>query len=152
MGRPTGWMVALTGRSKMKSPGAPSLRREVQRAFWREIAKGLSSEQAAVAVGAPPAAGSRWFREGGGMPLIDPAPLSGRYLSFSEREEIAILEAEGRRAGDGAALGALAVDDLAGAATPCGDAGRPAGVPGLGGAVEGGAFGQPTQDSQARRR
>src|SRR5206468_1604778 len=94
MGRPAGWMVALTGRSSMKSPGAPSLRREVQRAFWREIAKGLSSEQAALAVGASQAAGSRWFREGGGMPSIDPAPLGGRYLSFAEREEIAILKAQ----------------------------------------------------------
>jgi IS30 family transposase len=71
------------------------LRREVQRAFWREIAKGLTSEEAAVAVGASQAAGSRWFREGGGMPSIDPAPLGGRYLSFVEREEIAILNAQG---------------------------------------------------------
>src|SRR5213080_2482608 len=95
MGRPAGWMVALTGRSPMKSPGAPSLCREVQRAFWREIAKGLTSEEAALAVGASQAAGSRWFREGGGMPSVDPAPLSGRYLSFAEREEIAILKAQG---------------------------------------------------------
>jgi IS30 family transposase len=40
MGRPAGWMKELTGRSPMKSPGAPSLRREVERAFWLEIAKG----------------------------------------------------------------------------------------------------------------
>jgi IS30 family transposase len=95
MGRPAGWMVELTGRSAMKSPGRPSLRREVQRAFWREIAKGLSSEQAGVVVGASGAAGSRWFREGGGMASVDPAALSGRYLSFAEREEIAILKAQG---------------------------------------------------------
>jgi IS30 family transposase len=95
VGRPAGWMVALTGRSPMKSPGRPSLRREVQRAFWREIAAGLTSEQAGVAVGASQAAGSRWFREGGGMPSVDPSPLSGRYLSFAEREEIAILKAQG---------------------------------------------------------
>src|SRR4051812_8178476 len=95
MGRPAGWMVAFTGRSPMKSPGRPSLRREVQRAFWREIAAGMTSEEAALAVGASQAAGSRWFREGGGMPSIDPAPLSGRYLSFAEREEIAILKAQG---------------------------------------------------------
>jgi hypothetical protein len=31
--------------------------------FWREIAKGLTSEEAAIAVGASQAAGSRWFRE-----------------------------------------------------------------------------------------
>jgi IS30 family transposase len=95
MGRPAGWMKALTGRSPMKSPGAPSHRREVEREFWREIAKGLTSEQAAVAVGASQAVGSRWFRQGGGMPSIDLAPLSGRYLSFQEREEIAILTARG---------------------------------------------------------
>ena len=40
MGRPAGWMKELTGRSPMKSPGAPSVRREV----WREIAKGVTSE------------------------------------------------------------------------------------------------------------
>ena len=59
MGRPAGWMKELTGRSLMKSPGAPSLRRDVERLFWREVAKGLSSEEAAVAVGASGAAGSR---------------------------------------------------------------------------------------------
>jgi hypothetical protein len=30
----------------MKSPGAPSLRRDVERAFWREIATGFTSEEA----------------------------------------------------------------------------------------------------------
>lgn len=95
MGRPAGWMKALTGRSSMKSPGAPSLRREVQRAFWREIAKGVTSEDAAVAVGVSRAAGSRWFRERGGMPTFMIAPVTGRYLSFSEREEITMLKAQG---------------------------------------------------------
>ncbi|MFF2438759.1 IS30 family transposase [Streptomyces sp. NPDC058107] len=88
-------MKELTGRSPMKSPGAPSLRREVEREFWREIAKGLLSEEAAVAVGVSPAAGTRWFRQRGGMPSVDLAPLAGRYLSFHEREEIALLRAQG---------------------------------------------------------
>jgi IS30 family transposase len=95
MGRPAGWMTALTGRSPMKSPGAPSHRREVEREFWREIAKGLLAEEAAAVVGASQAVGARWFRHRGGMPSIDVAPLSGRYLSFREREEIAILHAQG---------------------------------------------------------
>ncbi len=95
MGRPAGWMRELTGRSAMRSPGAPSHRREVERLFWREIAKGLLAEEAAHAVGVSQAVGSRWFRHGGGMPPIDLAPLSGRYLSFHEREEIAILKAQG---------------------------------------------------------
>jgi IS30 family transposase len=95
MGRPAGWMKELTGRAAMKSPGAPSLRRDVERLFWHEIAKGLSSEEAALAVGASSAAGSRWFRERGGMATFMVDPLSGRYLSFEEREEIALLRAQG---------------------------------------------------------
>src|SRR5271156_1601646 len=95
MGRPAGWMTELTGRAPMKSPGKPSLRRDVERLFWREIAKGLSSEDAALAVGASQAAGSRWFRERGGMPTFMLAPLSGRYLSFEEREEITMRRAQG---------------------------------------------------------
>jgi hypothetical protein len=54
----------------MKSPEKPSLRRDVERQFWCEIAKGLTSEDAALAVGASQAAGSRWFRERGGMPTF----------------------------------------------------------------------------------
>ncbi|WP_331738844.1 IS30 family transposase [Embleya sp. NBC_00896] len=88
-------MRELTGRAAMKSPGKPSLRRDVERLFWREIAKGLTSEDAAIAVGASQAAGSRWFRERGGMPTHMVTPLSGRYLSFEEREEIALLKAQG---------------------------------------------------------
>jgi IS30 family transposase len=95
MGRPAGWMTELTGRAPMKSPGKPSLRRDVERLFWQQIATGLSSEQAALAVGASQAAGSRWFRERGGMATFMLRPLSGRYLSFEEREEIALLRAQG---------------------------------------------------------
>jgi hypothetical protein len=77
----------------MKSPGAPSHRREIEREFWREIATGVTSEAAAAAVGVSTVVGTRWFRHRGGMP-IDLSPLSGRYLSFQEREEIAILRAQ----------------------------------------------------------
>lgn len=82
-------------RGRMWSPGRPSTaRREDRQRFWREIAAGCSSEEAAAAAGVSPAVGSRWFRDGGGMPPITLTPLSGRYLSFSEREEIAILHAQ----------------------------------------------------------
>src|SRR6185437_13949397 len=82
-------------RGKMWSPGRPSVaRREDRQRFWREIAAGRSSEEAAAAAGVSQAVGSRWFRDGGGMPSISLAPLSGRYLSFAEREEIAILRAQ----------------------------------------------------------
>jgi hypothetical protein len=50
--------------------------------FWREIARGLTSEDAALAVGVSQAVGSRWFRQRGGMPLFMVAPVRGRYLSF----------------------------------------------------------------------
>jgi len=40
--------------------------------------------------------GPRWFREGGGMPSISLDQPSGRYLSFAEREEIAVLRAQER--------------------------------------------------------
>ena len=94
MGRPAGWMQKLTGRGAMRSPGAPSLRREVERQFWQQIATGITSEKAAEAVGVSQPVGSRWFRHRGGMPLFMSTPVSERYLSFAEREEIALLRAQ----------------------------------------------------------
>jgi len=81
-------------RPPMSSPGRPpGWRREHELRFWDAIAGGLSSESSAEAAGVSPAVGTRWFREGGGMSTVSPAPLSGRFLSFTEREEIAILHA-----------------------------------------------------------
>jgi IS30 family transposase len=79
----------------MKSPGKPSHRRDVERLFWREIAKGVTTEEAAMAVGVSGPVGTRWFRERGGMPTFMLTPVMGRYLSFHEREEIATLKAQG---------------------------------------------------------
>jgi IS30 family transposase len=59
------------------------------------IAGGLSSEDAAAQAGVSGPVGVRWFREGGGMPSVTLAAPSGRYLSFAEREEIAISRAQG---------------------------------------------------------
>jgi len=87
-------MQKLTGRGAMRSPGAPSLRREVERQFWQQIATGITSEKAAEAVGVSQPVGSRWFRHRGGMPLFMSTPVSERYLSFAEREEIALLRAQ----------------------------------------------------------
>jgi IS30 family transposase len=82
-------------RGQMWSPGRPSTaRREDRLHFWEAIARGLSSEDAAVGAGVSSAVGCRWFRQAGGMPPITLVPVSGRYLSFSEREEIAILRAQ----------------------------------------------------------
>ena len=60
-----------------------------------KIAEGLSSEEAAIACGVSGPVGVRWFRERGGMPSIQLTPPSGRYLSFAERESIALLRAQG---------------------------------------------------------
>ena len=95
MGRPAGWIQKLTGRGAMRSPGAPSLRCEIERKFWDQIATGITSEKAAEAVGVSQAVGSRWFRYRGGMPLFMSNPISGRYLSFAEREEIGLLRIQG---------------------------------------------------------
>jgi IS30 family transposase len=80
----------------MRSPGKPPVRRDVERAFWVKVAEGLTSENAAIAVGVSGPVGSRWFRERGGMPTIELTPPTGRYLSFTEREEIAVLREQGR--------------------------------------------------------
>jgi IS30 family transposase len=94
MGRPSGWMTTRTGRPAMRSPGCPPIRRDVERAFWVKIAQGLTSEDAAVACGVSGPVGSRWFRERGGMASMQLTAPSGRYLSFVDREEIALLKAQ----------------------------------------------------------
>jgi len=83
-------------RPKLRSPGHPKFQRAIETAFWDEIAKGLLPEQAAHAVGVSQPVGGRWFRHGGGMRPFDPKPSTGRYLSFGEREEIALLRAQGK--------------------------------------------------------
>lgn len=82
-------------RGHMRSPGRPSVaHREDRVKFWLAIARGASSEEAAIDAGVSGPVGSRWFRQSGGMSSISLVPVSGRYLSFSEREEIAILNAQ----------------------------------------------------------
>jgi IS30 family transposase len=87
------------GRAPLLSPGRPpAARRENYQVFWGAIAAGRSTEDAALDAGVSPAVGGRWFRRAGGMPPLHFAqsskPLSGRYLSFAEREEIAILRVQ----------------------------------------------------------
>jgi len=84
-------------RPKLKSPGHPKFPHEVEVAFWVEIAKGLLPIEAAAVVGVSQPVGQRWFHNAGGMPPFDLRfHPSGRYLSFAEREEIALLNAEGK--------------------------------------------------------
>jgi IS30 family transposase len=95
MGRPKGWASEMTGRPVMRSPGRPSVgRREDRVVFWLAVADGKATVEAARLAGVSDVVGVRWFREGGGMPTVTLAPLSGRYLSFAEREEIALLRAQ----------------------------------------------------------
>ena len=78
----------------MRSPGRPEPSRVVQRQFWRLIATGVTSAEAALAVGVSVPVGTRWFRHAGGMPPISLVEPTRRYLSFDEREEIAIMRAQ----------------------------------------------------------
>jgi IS30 family transposase len=84
------------GRPPMYSPGRPPVAsREQRQRFWAAIARGVTTVDAAGEAGVSEAVGVRWFRESGGMPTVTQTPLSGRYLSLAEREEIAILRARG---------------------------------------------------------
>ncbi len=87
-------------RRKMRSPGRPpAWQRDKQCRFWQVIAYGRSSEEAAIDAGVSAPVGARWFRKGGGMPPTHLArtakPIGARYLTFEEREDIAIALAEG---------------------------------------------------------
>ena len=88
------WAADRALRAPMRSPGRPVPSRDVQRGFWRLIAEGLSSEDAGVEVGVSSPVASRWFRHAGGMAPISLRQPTGRYLSFREREEIALLKAQ----------------------------------------------------------
>jgi len=67
----------------------------VLREFWRLIAGGMTTAEAAEAAGVSWPVGVRWFRHAGGMPPLSLHEPTGRYLSFAEREEIALLRAQG---------------------------------------------------------
>jgi len=68
--------------------GAPRARRDLQRAFWRQIRAGASTAQAAASIGMSLSVGQRMIHDGGGMPTVSLGEPQGRYLSFEEREEV----------------------------------------------------------------
>ena len=87
-------------RSKLCSPGRPPVwQRENLCRFWQAIASGRTSEDAGVDAGVSAPVGVRWFRRAGGMPPTQLAPsakpMRGRYLTFQEREDIALELAKG---------------------------------------------------------
>lgn len=68
----------------------PALPWSVRRRVWDRIRAGDAPEVAGPAVGVSAKAAQRWVREAGG---VNPFPLTspvGRYLSFEEREDIAV--------------------------------------------------------------
>jgi IS30 family transposase len=83
-------------RGQVPSPGRPTVAwREDRVRFWNAIARGVLTEDAAAEAGVSSPVGFRWFRHAGGVnPCLAPT-VSGRYLSFSEREDIALLRAKG---------------------------------------------------------
>ena len=149
MGRPAGWMKELTGRAPMKSPGKPSLRRDVERLFWREIAKGLSSEEAALGCGCV---------SGGRQPVVSGAWRDANVHARSSLGPVSVFRGAGgdravegagcRGSGDRPAGRALAVDDLEGAASQRGHSRWKARLPRVGRAVEGGADGPAPEDRE----
>ena len=69
--------------------GRPGLPRVVRERFWELVRSGVSPRDAGVAVGNRECA-RRWFAAAGGVKGNGPGPVSGRYLSLAEREEIAV--------------------------------------------------------------
>src|SRR3954466_14146446 len=90
------WAADRAMRAPMRSPGRPEPPRTVQRELWRVIASGARTVQAAEGVGVSAPVGIRWFGHAGGMTPLSLDEPSGRYLSFAEREEIALLKAQGK--------------------------------------------------------
>jgi IS30 family transposase len=79
-------VVVLKGR-----PGTP---RVVRRRFWDLVRSGVAPRDAAVGMGVR-RGGERWFAAAGGVKANGPGPVSGRYLSLADREEIAVGLARG---------------------------------------------------------
>ena len=72
------------------------LPRAVRVAFWQAVRAGVLVEEAAGVAGIAVTTGRLWFGQAGGVISNAPRPGSGRYLSFAEREEIALGRAAGR--------------------------------------------------------
>lgn len=83
-------------RGQIPSPGRPTVAwREDRVRFWSAISLGAKTEDAAIEAGVSAPVAFRWFRHAGGVnPCLSPS-TSGRYLSFSEREDIALFRAQG---------------------------------------------------------
>ncbi|MEV0993341.1 IS30 family transposase [Streptomyces sp. NPDC049949] len=82
-------------RGQIPSPGRPTVAwREDRVRFWAAIAQGAKTEDACAKARVSGPVGFRWFRHAGGVNPCLPAQVSGRYLSFAEREDIAMWHAQ----------------------------------------------------------
>lgn len=82
-------------RGHIPSPGRPGIAwREDRVKFWAAVARGLKTEEAGVEAGVSSPVAYRWFRHAGGVNPCLPQTVTGRYLSFAEREDIAIWRAQ----------------------------------------------------------
>ena len=79
----------MVGVARLRMP------KEVGRRFWRLIAEGATTEQAATGVGVSVSTGRLWFRNGGGMPPLTLAEPTARFLTLAEREAMDLCWAEG---------------------------------------------------------
>lgn len=75
--------------------GRPRLPLEFQRRFWKGVRAGLGVEEAGVDAGMSITSARNLFRDAGGVNPTRIAEPVGRYLSWSEREEIAALDHAG---------------------------------------------------------
>ncbi len=81
-------------RGQIVSPGRPTVAwRQDRVEFWQAIARGAKTREAGNAAGISEPVAHRWFRHAGGVnPQLTPT-VSGRYISSSEREDIALWRA-----------------------------------------------------------
>ena len=83
-------------RGQIRSPGRPTVAwRQDRFRFWAAIADGEKTGDAAAQAGVSSPLGSGGSATLGGVnPCLSPT-VSGRYLSFAEREDIALFRAQG---------------------------------------------------------
>jgi transposase, IS30 family len=75
--------------------GGPPAPRVVRERFWERVRSGLGVRDAGLAAGVSESKAWAWFKAAGGVKGLGAGPVSGRFLSVAEREEIAVGLAAG---------------------------------------------------------
>lgn len=76
--------------------GRPRIRAEVEWRFWQAVRDGSGMERSAAFAGVSTTGAHRMFLDRGGVLPCIGVGVRTRHLSFAEREEIALLRAEGQ--------------------------------------------------------